>query len=369
MNGEAPYSRKVQSGTVQTDARMAEPDVLRSLAFFGVVAQHILGAWARREGVGPRQAALISACFEAVRFAVPMFVFLFGMMLAFSVQRGFDARKYLAKRTKQILIPYILWSLIYMLMSPEPFSMARFGAHLLRGSAQYHLWYVPMIFQFVLAAPLFAGIMRRIRGMKHPGAGWGAMFALSFVWLFFLKICGDNAGVPVLGYLFRRQTALFLSWMAYFTAGAFCGCRFEEFRAAARRYFFPCFAVAAAGIVAIARAGIAASEAAGAAVFNAVGLQKWYYAAFLMPVFLCLQRGAMLSAGNPRLQAFMRFCSVHGYRAYLCHAAAIRWINAALVPFFSFLPVYYLLLFALSSAAALAAAFLLDEAASRTGLA
>ena len=70
----------------QVRLRWTEPDFLRSMAFLGVVAQHILGAWARRTGVGQRSMLFISVCFELVRFAVPMFVFLFGMMLAQRLQ-------------------------------------------------------------------------------------------------------------------------------------------------------------------------------------------------------------------------------------------------------------------------------------------
>ena len=57
--------------------KLTEPDILRSMAFLAVVAQHILGCYARRAGTGPFAMKAIAVVFELTRFAVPMFVFLF----------------------------------------------------------------------------------------------------------------------------------------------------------------------------------------------------------------------------------------------------------------------------------------------------
>jgi surface polysaccharide O-acyltransferase-like enzyme len=112
---------------------MAEPDILRTLALFGVIAQHILGAYARRDGIGLRSMAGISVCFELVRFAVPLFVFLFGMMLTHAGDRPIRPARYLGKRAWQILWPYLLWSLLYFLASggksnPRGFPRAQDGS-------------------------------------------------------------------------------------------------------------------------------------------------------------------------------------------------------------------------------------------------
>ena len=56
-------------------------DVLRTAAFAAVAVQHILGAYARRYDIGSGEKVVIAASFEPLRFAVPLFVMLFGAAL------------------------------------------------------------------------------------------------------------------------------------------------------------------------------------------------------------------------------------------------------------------------------------------------
>ena len=161
--------------------------MLRSLAFWGVVAQHILGAWARRGSLGLKSMALISACFELVRFAVPLFVFMFGMMLARGMER-FSAGRYYLKRARQILLPYIVWSCIYVYYYGSGAGPAELARLLLTGGAQYHLWYVPLIMQFVLLAPLFVWLFRRAEAARRPMRAWALLIGLSFLPLLALPL-------------------------------------------------------------------------------------------------------------------------------------------------------------------------------------
>ena len=341
--------------------RWTEPDLLRSMAFFGVVAQHILGAWARRRDLGYRSMALISICFELVRFAVPMFVFLFGMMLARSAARGFDAAAYWKKRFVSLVIPYALWSAYYVLSRDGWSALNGLPRLLLTGGAEYHLWYVPMILQFVILAPLFVHLFRRIEGCSGPYLGWLCFIMAGFVWLLAVAVCGRCQDQPAASFIWRRQSAMFLSWLVYFAAGAFCGSHYDAFQALARKAFPFCLAGSAAALFVIIRVDLARIAASGTVDFNAVGLQRWYYAPIVLMFFICLQRLAMLLSKSALASGAAGFVGAHSYRAYLCHVAFITGINRRIVARFSFLPVYYLLLMLLTVAASLALAFALDS--------
>ena len=76
-------------------ARIYEWDVLRTMAFAGVVLQHLLGAMARRPKLVPAGRLFCAIAFEPVRFAVPMFVFLFGCALFYVHPDGVDHKSYL----------------------------------------------------------------------------------------------------------------------------------------------------------------------------------------------------------------------------------------------------------------------------------
>ena len=135
--------------------RINELDFLRTVAFFAVVLQHVLGAYIRRD-VQPWEKAALSALFFATKFAVPAFVFVSGMVLFYTHYEKLNYRKFIFKRIKDIIIPYIIFSVLcYFYYTP---SVNRNIWGLIKsvalGEAAYHLWYVVMIFQFYLLLPV-----------------------------------------------------------------------------------------------------------------------------------------------------------------------------------------------------------------------
>lgn len=345
--------------------RLAEPDMLRSLAFLGVVAQHILGAWARRPNLGPRSMALIALCFELVRFAVPMFVFLFGLMLSRKAFSKYNTSDYYRRRAWQLVVPYVLWSAWYVCSAEEGMGVEALPGLLLRGGAEYHLWYVPMILQFVILAPLLLKLIRRIRTSRHPAAGWLTWMAAGIVWLIFLAKAGAMRESAAAAFIFRHQTQIFLSWMLYFTAGAWAGSAYKRFCAFAKKAFLLCLIISVAAIAWVMREDLRFIQENNAVSFNQTGLQRLPYALAVLAMILCLQGVAMVLGKSRLLRAAASWISAHSYRAYLCHPAVIRSVNKRLVARFTYLPAYYLLLYALTVAFSLAIAFALDLAYGR----
>ncbi|MBR0130132.1 MAG: acyltransferase, partial [Firmicutes bacterium] len=216
--------------------RLPELDILRSMAFLGVVAQHVLGAWAgRTQGIFGRQ-VLLMVCFELVRFAVPMFVFLFAMMLAGYTDREFSYGSYLGKRVRQILCPYAVWTAIFL----QYFGRFSFPKEYLRslvlGDAMYHMWYVPMIFQFVILAPLFIWLFRRFQKRQRPRISWLCLLLLSLAWLALVTFFSGRSGAAA-SLISRYPNKCFAGWMVYFCAGAFCGCNYDQFRSFVRKHW------------------------------------------------------------------------------------------------------------------------------------
>ena len=199
--------------------RIYEWDVLRTMAFAGVVLQHLLGAMARRLELGPTGRWFCAAAFEPVRFAVPMFVFLFGCALFYVHPDGVDYKSYLKKRMMQLAVPYGLWSLVYLLYAEKPLTPGGVLGDLLCGRAGYHLWYVVMILQFVLVTPVFYAARWVLRGWR---AGIAAVFG---AWLVFLALAGGWPKLPM----------CFVSWLGFFVLGALCGADCARFSRAAAR--------------------------------------------------------------------------------------------------------------------------------------
>lgn len=83
----------IRVSAVNKKDKLLEPDILRTLAFAGVVAQHILGAYSRRANISLFAMKALSVGFEFTRFAVPVFVFLFSAMLFY---QHFDELSYIS---------------------------------------------------------------------------------------------------------------------------------------------------------------------------------------------------------------------------------------------------------------------------------
>ena len=144
--------------SLPTRQRIPEWDILRTCAFTAVVLQHVLGSWARRPEIGQAGRLACAALFEPLRFAVPLFVFLFACGLFHS--RSFSYGRYLKKRLGQLALPYVLWTVFYLLYRRVPLTPGNLVRSLIFGDGSYHLWYVVMILQFVVLAPLLLQLRR-----------------------------------------------------------------------------------------------------------------------------------------------------------------------------------------------------------------
>lgn len=114
------------------------------------------------------------ALFETVtRFAVPIFFFIsaFGLFYNLDLSKPFDYQAFLRRRCKAVLIPYLFWSLFYILHDAIYYN---YGApplfYLLKllffGLAKYHLYFLVILLWFYLLMPLWIAIVKRITSSK-----------------------------------------------------------------------------------------------------------------------------------------------------------------------------------------------------------
>lgn len=83
-----------------------------------------------------------------INFAVPMFLFLSGYL---TKEQSGGWLSFYKRRISRVLIPYILWTVIYTLPSSQPLT---YCYNLLTTKACYTLYYIFVYIQFVLLTPL-----------------------------------------------------------------------------------------------------------------------------------------------------------------------------------------------------------------------
>ncbi len=140
--------------------RLKEMDFIRAVAALAVIAIHVSATY-----IDVSRGAYYTN--QLVRFAVPLFVLISGLLLYRTNDSIKDFKGYLAflgKRLKKIFIPYLIWSLIYTLFTMradlgsvwlnKAEFLTDFGRKLLIGNACTHLYFVIIIIQMYLLFPL-----------------------------------------------------------------------------------------------------------------------------------------------------------------------------------------------------------------------
>lgn len=141
-----------------THKKVPELAILKSFAFLAVVLQSSFLFLMKTTTPSIEQSIMIGMFFNFVKFSAPLFIFLAGFTIVQQYYKHLVYRDYLFHKTKEIIFPYLIWSLIYILclqpvtFSANPVSNTLFT--LLTGTAAPHLWYVVMVYQFHLLVPI-----------------------------------------------------------------------------------------------------------------------------------------------------------------------------------------------------------------------
>ena len=142
-------------------------EYIRGLAMLGVVAIHTGSQYL----LNPTPNIHLVALFEIVsRFSVPIFFFIsaFGLFYRMNFAEPFDYQKFLRRRFKAVLIPYLIWSTLYIVhdnrfngwqLFPEPDYAAEIYFF---GLAKYHLYFLVILIWFYLLMPLWIYLVKRM---------------------------------------------------------------------------------------------------------------------------------------------------------------------------------------------------------------
>lgn len=208
----------------------------RGLGVIGVLMIHatgpFIGSIARKlTTTNTATNLIILSLNQMARYCVPLFFFLSAYLYAKNYgHKQWDYRKFLTRRWQLVGLPYVFWSMLYvvrgLLGEPWSTSLARLdGPYLLRvfiwGEASGHLYFIPALFQFYILLPLFLAINEATRRFGHK---WMWILALFLLSLFFydakmrLFTTGELAD-------FLGRHSLVLWWLPYLLLGGALGTR------------------------------------------------------------------------------------------------------------------------------------------------
>jgi surface polysaccharide O-acyltransferase-like enzyme len=206
--------------------RLREFDFLRAFAALSVIAIHSTSGYVVQTTSG-------FVWNQLMRYAVPLFVILSGFLLYFR-----DKSKppltypfFLKKRLKKVLIPYLLWTVIYVcyssshilirLITNEPSQfVALLAKHILRGTGFTHLYFVLIVIQLYAIYPILRDMLQH-----HPKLilyGSLGLTLISQTAIYFNQInliVLPNLGIP--------YVSLFPIWLFFFIFGMYAALQKE----------------------------------------------------------------------------------------------------------------------------------------------
>lgn len=190
-------------------------DVVRFLTVAGVIAVHTTSLTVATTAGGAVAAGVVLSLLHVTR---EVFIFLSAFVLGYRYRSGrFDVTSFWKRRYLLVGVPYVAWSLIYVMADGHLTSIGtvvgRFFGDLATGDARFHLYFLLVTFQMYAVFPWVIRAVRRARP--------GRLLAISFaVELLFMGATHYWSSAPgVVGTLLNHSGSWLWSYQFYFVAG------------------------------------------------------------------------------------------------------------------------------------------------------
>ena len=229
--------------------RVKELESIRAIAFIATVFRHSLAGFIYDGKMDLFTSSVACLLLSIARFGTPTFLFVTGFVLLYNYET-LPYGEFIKKRLTKVVIPYVLWSGIYLaflkIASRQAWgnfseNLSTLANHIIRGSASYHLWFIIMILQFYILFPLFRRLVIRCKGEKKwVGLTIGIiLYQIAAIWIYgkYLPGLADRAiDGTFLKELLTFRDRNFLVWILYFMMGAIFAVNFTEVKAAVHKY-------------------------------------------------------------------------------------------------------------------------------------
>lgn len=215
-------------------SRIPAIEYMRGVSMLGVVGIHVGSQYL----ANPSPNLALVALFEiATRFAVPIFFFIsaFGLFYHIDMDAPFDYAKFLRRRAQTVLVPYLVWSVFYMLHYTVLYRdtmllhVSVFARYIFYGFGSYQLYFMVILLWFYLLMPLWIWLVRR---MTPARLALLLAFQIAFdYWSSFLfnAYAIENSCLQEMAV--NRLNYWVLHYVFIFVLGGWLAVRFDAFRA------------------------------------------------------------------------------------------------------------------------------------------
>lgn len=168
-------------------------------------------------------------------FVVQGFLLLSGVKLFLNKRDNINYFKYYLSRFTRIIIPYIIWVIIYYIYFCSKnyyvFSLKGLFYQLISGDLSAHFYFIIILLQFDLLTPLWMFLFKRGNAVVHIA------FSL-MVTVIASQYLSPMIAVFLPDFNFDFSNC-FLKYQVYYTAGCFIGLHYEQFKNYLKRSVLP----------------------------------------------------------------------------------------------------------------------------------
>ena len=237
--------------------RVSAVEAIRGISMMGVIGIHIGAEYLANPSPNIHLVALFDI---GTRFAVPIFFFIsaFGLFYGQSPSAPFSYRDFLVRRGRAVMIPYLVWSLFYLLHDAYTYGvgfppLTALPSILFFGNAKYQLYFMVILIWFYLLMPLWRVLLAR---MTLPLLAGILVLQIAFdYWSSFdtafnLYVYALPEGTLLRALLFYRLNYWVMHYVFIFLLGGYVALHFDVFRGwmernTARLYAFGILSLAA----------------------------------------------------------------------------------------------------------------------------
>lgn len=205
-----------------TKSRIDEIDVLKGISIIAVLIIHTTGIAVSDLDKSSLSYIILAVLNRFSQFAVPAFIFASSMLLMYNYSDGDDWKLFYNKRFKNVLLPYIVWTMIYgiylYVVYNEPLKSILTVENLFFGGMFYHLYFIVIIVQLYLLFPILLYIYRFISQNIHTVVLSIVLFQIVDVLVYRYFISK----------FFQNSSLLFITYISFIIAGMYIGENIRE---------------------------------------------------------------------------------------------------------------------------------------------
>lgn len=308
--------------------RLNAIEYIRGISMLGVIGIHTGSQYLLNPTCNIHLVALLEIF---TRFSVPIFFFIsaFGLFYNLDINKPLNYRRFMTRRCKTVLIPYLVWSMAYLLYYAvcygdnsflRPFALLK---TLFFGLASYQLYFLVILMWFYLLMPLWI-YMLKCSNTLFILFLLAAQIAFNYYSSYILH--ADTTSWLLNCFIEYRLNYIVLHYLFIFLLGGWCALKFERFNQFMRQQqhsLMAAFFITMSAMLAHYYYLIYSCDYSPLSAINTVHQLSPIGIFYTIAASLFLFSYCTYGKITQPLHRLLKFCGYHSYFAYLVHPFVI----------------------------------------------